>query len=48
MAKQTASHQPQSGPQGLRTATSTVTPLKPPLVLSFEALAAYFQRHAAG
>jgi cold shock CspA family protein len=40
--------EPESGPQGLRTATITVTPLETPPVLSFEALAAYFQRHAAG
>jgi cold shock CspA family protein len=39
--------EPESGPKGLRTATITVTPLKTPLQ-SFEALAAYFQRHAAG
>ena len=38
---------PESGPKGPRTAKITVTPLEMPPVLSFEALAAYFQRHAA-
>jgi cold shock CspA family protein len=40
--------EPEAGPKGLRTATSTVTPLEMPPGLSFEELAAYFQRHAAG
>jgi len=40
--------EPESGPKGPRTATITVTPLETPPVLSFEALAAYFHRHAAG
>jgi cold shock CspA family protein len=40
--------EPESGPKGPRTATITVTPLETPPVLSFEALAAHFQRHAAG
>jgi cold shock CspA family protein len=40
--------EPESGPKGLRTATITITPLETPPVLSFEALAAYFHRHAAG
>jgi cold shock CspA family protein len=39
--------EPASGPKGPRTATITVTPLETPPVLSFEALAAYFHRHAA-
>jgi cold shock CspA family protein len=40
--------EPESGPKGLRTATITITPLETPPVLSCEALAAYFHRHAAG
>jgi hypothetical protein len=47
MATQTASHQPQSGPKGLRTATITVTPLKTPVRVVQE-LAGSFPRHAAG
>ena len=39
--------EPESGPKGPRTATITVTPLETPPVLSFEALAAHFHRHAA-
>jgi cold shock CspA family protein len=39
--------EPESGPKGPRTARITVAPLETPPVLSFEALAAYFQRHAA-
>jgi cold shock CspA family protein len=39
--------EPASGPKGLRTAKITVTPLETPPVLLFEALAAYFHRHAA-
>jgi cold shock CspA family protein len=40
--------EPESGPKGPRTATITVTPRETPPVLSFEALAAYVHRHAAG
>jgi cold shock CspA family protein len=40
--------EPESGPKGPRTATITVTPLETPPVLSFEELAAYVHRHAAG
>jgi cold shock CspA family protein len=40
--------EPESGPKGPHTATITVTPLETPPVLSFEELAAYFHRHAAG
>jgi cold shock CspA family protein len=40
--------EPELGPKGPRTAKITVTPLETPPVLSFEELAAYFQRHAAG
>jgi cold shock CspA family protein len=40
--------EPDSGPKGPRTAKITVIPLETPPVLSFEELAAYFQRHAAG
>jgi hypothetical protein len=47
MAKQTASHQPESGPKGPRTAKITGTPLKTPLG-SFQELAGYFHRHAVG
>ena len=39
--------EPESGPKGPRTAKITVTPLETPPGLSFEELAAYFQRHAA-
>lgn len=39
--------EPESGPKGPGTAQITVTPLETPPVLSFEELAAYFQRHAA-
>jgi cold shock CspA family protein len=40
--------EPASGPKGLHTAKITVTPLETPPGLSFEELAAYFRRHAAG
>jgi cold shock CspA family protein len=40
--------EPESGPKGPRTATITVTSLETPPVLSFEELAAYVHRHAAG
>ena len=40
--------EPASGPKGLRTAKITVTPLETPPGRSFEELAAYFRRHAAG
>jgi hypothetical protein len=40
--------EPESGPKGPRTAQITVTPLETPPVLSFDALAVHFQRHAAG
>jgi cold shock CspA family protein len=40
--------EPESGPNGPRTATITVTPLETPPVLSLNELAAYCQRHAAG
>jgi cold shock CspA family protein len=39
--------EPDAGPQGPRTAKITVIPFETPPVLSFEALAAYFQQHAA-
>jgi CspA family cold shock protein len=40
--------EPEPGPKGPRAVTITVPPLETPPVLSFEALAAYFRRHAAG
>jgi cold shock CspA family protein len=40
--------EPASGPKGPCTSTITVTPVETPPVLSFEELAACFQRHAAG
>jgi cold shock CspA family protein len=40
--------EPEPGPNGPRAVTITVTPLETPPVLSFEELAAYFHRHAAG
>jgi hypothetical protein len=40
--------EPESGPKGLRTATTTVTPLKTPPIRSCQELAGYFHRHAAG
>jgi cold shock protein len=40
--------EPEPGPKGPRAVTITVTPLETPPVLSFEELAAYFHRHAAG
>jgi CspA family cold shock protein len=40
--------EPESGPKGPHTVKITVTPLEMPPVPSFEELAAYFQRHAAG
>jgi cold shock CspA family protein len=40
--------EPESGPKGPCAVKITVTPLETPPVPSFEALAAYFQRHAAG
>jgi cold shock CspA family protein len=40
--------EPESGPQGLRTAKITVIPLKTPPIRSFQELAGYFNRHAAG
>jgi cold shock protein len=40
--------EPEPGPKGPRAVTITVTPLETPPVRSFEALAAYFHRHAAG
>jgi hypothetical protein len=40
--------EPESGPKGPRTAKITVTLMETPAVLSFNELAASFQRHAAG
>jgi cold shock CspA family protein len=40
--------EPESGPNGPRTAKITVTPLETPPVLSLKELAAYVHRHAAG
>jgi cold shock CspA family protein len=40
--------EPGSGPGGLRTVKITVTPIDTPAVLSFNELAASFQRHVAG
>jgi hypothetical protein len=48
MVEPTASHQPESGPQGPRTATITVAPPATPPVLLCEALAGYVHRQAAG
>jgi cold shock CspA family protein len=36
--------EPESGPNGLRTAKITATPLKTPPIRSFQELAAYFHR----
>jgi len=40
--------EPELGPKGPHTAKITVTPLEASPVLSFDALAANFHRHAAG
>ncbi len=40
--------EPESSPKGPRAAKITVTPIEMHPKLSFEELAAYFQRHAAG
>jgi hypothetical protein len=40
--------EPEPGPRGPRAVKITVTPLETPPILSFEELAAYVHRHAAG